>query len=86
MLSRVTGARPVFLVRAQAAPPRRARRAKIKVSDIKFAIAQARNICFGHGDEPACRVAWDQVEELSAALARQRECEEDPLACREYDV
>lgn len=90
----MAGPRPVFFVRAEAPRPRRSCRVKIKVSDIKLAINQAQNICFGHADEPACRVAWDRVEELSSALARQRErelldkiqCEEDPLACREYDL
>ena len=93
MLPVVAGARPVFFVRAQAPNPRRSCRVKIKVSDIKLAINQAQNICFGYENDPACKVAWDRVEELSSALARQREreileeiCEEDPLACREYDL
>lgn len=89
-------ARPVFSVRASGAPHKSCR-TKIKIRDVKLAIQQAQNICWGHEEEPACRVAWDRVEELSSALARQREwelliqnqleiCAEDPLSCREYDV
>ena len=84
-------ARPVFSIRAEGSG--KACRAKVTIKNVKIAIQQAQNICYGHADEPACRVAWDHVEELSSAYARQREreilmqiCEEDPLACREYDV
>ena len=88
-------ARPVFSVRAEGSG--KACRSKVTVKNVKMAIQQAQNICYGHENEPACRVAWDNVEELSKAYARQRErelliknqediCKEDPLACREYDV
>ena len=84
-------ARPVFSVRAEGSG--KACRAKITINHVKVAIQQAQNICYGHADEPACRVAWDHVEELSSAYAHQREreilqqiCEDDPIACREYDV
>ena len=83
-------ARPVFSVRAEGS-------GKVTIKNVKVAIQQAQNICYGHEDTQACRVAWDNVEELSAAYARQREreiliknqedlCKEDPIACREYDV
>jgi len=83
-------ARPVFSVRAEGS-------GKVTIKNVKVAIQQAQNICYGHEDKQACRVAWDNVEELSSAYARQREreiliknqeelCKEDPIACREYDV
>jgi hypothetical protein len=89
--------RPVFQVRASAESSRKCR-TDLKPKDVKMAIQHAQNICWGHEDTAACRIAWDQVEEMSTALARQMErklllknvaevlCEEDPLACREYDV
>ena len=88
-------ARPVFSVRADGSG--RACRAKVTIKNVKVAIQQAQNICYGHEDKQACRVAWDNVEEISEAYARQREreiliknqeelCKEEPLACREYDV
>lgn len=88
----VAAARPVFFVRAENSG-HKVRRVKLRVNDVKLAIQHAQNICYGYEDTPACRVAWDRVEEISSAFARQRErelidkiCEEDPLACREYDV
>jgi len=80
-------ARPVFSIRAEGS-------GKVTIKNVKVAIQHAQNICYGYENEPACRVAWDHVEEISAAYARQRDrellaqrqCEEDPLACREYDV
>lgn len=88
----VAASRPAFFVRAESSG-RNVRRAKLRVNDVKLAIQHAHNICYGFADTPACRVAWDRVEEISSAFARQRErelaekaCEEDPLACREYDV
>jgi hypothetical protein len=70
---------------------------KITVNDVKRSIQQAQNLCYNFEDTPSCRVAWDRVEELTKALARQREkellkknldemCLEDPDACKEYDV
>lgn len=85
--------RPVFHVRVSA-QARRYRRRDLTPKDVKMAIQHAQNICFGYEDTVACRVAWDRVEEVSSALARQMErkllsksmYEDDPLACREYDV
>lgn len=74
------------------------RRTKVQPKHLKLAIQHAENLCYGiNADTPACRVAWDRVEELSAERARQREeerraekefimCEIDPRACKEYDV
>lgn len=80
-------AKPVFL------HPR-----KLTPADVKRSIQHAKNVCHGSENTPACRVAWDQVDELSGALARQRErelvqktidemyLEEQALENREYDV
>ena len=38
---------------------------------LKKAIDYAWNVCKG-GDEQECKVAWDQVEELSASAADKR--------------
>ena len=67
---------------AKPVPPR-----KLTPKDVKRAIQQAHNVCHNSDDTPACRVMWDRVDELSRALARQRERErEDELETREYDV
>jgi hypothetical protein len=88
-------ARPVILAKKGEDP--KPRRTKLRPKDVEQAIQHAQLICFGHEDMPACRVAWDRVEEVSSALARQREaelaaqslaemCEEDPSSCKEFDV
>ena len=81
--------------------PRPAKRTKLRPKDVEQAIHHARNLCFNFEDTPACKVAWDRVEELSSELARQREenlrikalaeeleefCAVEPESCREYDV
>ena len=81
--------------------PRPARRTKLRPKDVQQAIQHAQLLCYNFEDTPACKVAWDRVEELSSELARQREenlrikalaeelaelCTDDPLECREYDV
>jgi hypothetical protein len=81
--------------------PRPPKRTKLRPKDVEHAIQQAKNLCFNFEDTPACKVAWDRVEELSSEMARQREenlrvkalveeleefCNNDPLQCREYDV
>ena len=89
-------ARPKFFVSASASKP--PRRTKLHPRDVRRAIQHAELLCYGYEDTPSCRVAWDRVEELSSALARQREaelleqnkrelmCEEDPKACIEFDL
>jgi CBS domain-containing protein len=68
---------------------------------VRLAIAQAREICVEKGaTSPECAVAWDEVEELQAEIAHQRDektfdgktaferfCEENPdaLEARIYD-
>ena len=88
-------AKPQFFVHAghKSRVPKR----KLRVKDVQQAINHAELICFNFEDTPACRVAWDHVEEMSRALARQQEkellkkaldemCLEDPAACKEYDI
>jgi CP12 domain len=89
-------ARPVFFVRASAQKP--PKKTKLHSRDVKRAIQHAELLCYGYEDTPACRAAWDRVEEISSALAHQREnellernkreimCEEDPKACIEFDL
>jgi hypothetical protein len=93
-------ARPQILAK-KGADPRPTKRTKLRPKDVEQAIQQAKNLCFNFEDTPACKVAWDRVEELASELARQREenlrvkalaeeleelCAIDPLQCREYDV
>jgi hypothetical protein len=93
-------ARPQILA-SKGADPRPAKRTKLRPKDVEQSIQQAKNLCYNYEDTPACKVAWDRVEELSSELARQREddlrtkalaeeleelCAIDPLECREYDV
>ena len=77
--------------------PKPVRRTKLRPKDVEHAIQHAQLLCYGFEDTPACKIAWDRVEEMSSELARQREealliknaaeqCEEDPTSCREYDV
>ena len=93
-------ARPQILAK-KCADPRPRRRTKLRPKDVEQAIQQAKISCFNFEDTPACKVAWDRVEELSSEMARQREetlrvkalaeeleefCAVDTLQCREYDV
>lgn len=75
----------------------RPKRVKLRPKDVERAVHHAQLLCYGYEDTPACRVAWDRVEEISSAFARQREeelaaktqremCEADPSSCKEYDV
>lgn len=69
-------------------PPRK--RTQVKKTELKQAITQAKNLCIGYEDTVECRLAWEKVEELSAALADQ-EAETVKLprterAIREYDL
>ena len=67
----------------------RPRRTQIRPTDVKRAIQHAKNICYNFEDTPACRSAWEKVEELSAELARQtdeRTFWQDEAPGKEYDV
>lgn len=89
-------ARPKIFAKA-GDDPKPVKRVKLRPKDVQQAIQHAQLICFGHEDTRACKCAWDNVEEISSAFAKQREaelaakaldemCEEDPSSCREYDV
>lgn len=95
-------AKPFTTTTAKQGPdPRPPKRTKLRPKDIEQSIQHAKNLCFNFEDTPACKIAWDRVEELSSELARQREenlrikalaeeleefCEAEPESCREYDV
>jgi hypothetical protein len=93
-------ARPQIFAK-KGADPRPPKRTKLRHKDVEQAIQHAQLLCYNFEDTPACKVAWDRVEELSSEMARQREeslrikalteeleefCAADPLECREYDV
>lgn len=94
-------ARIPVIVRATAQPSK-PRKNKVKAKDIKSAIDQARLLCFNFEDTVECRLAWEQVEELSSAYndqwvgemkTRRRDTERAidearqlALENREYDV
>ena len=76
-------------------PPKKVQLRKRRLED---AIRHANMICRNFEDTPECKIAWDVVEELSAAehVIRVREKErmrlrnlyddEDELSNREYDL
>ena len=73
-----------------AMPPRK--RTQVKKTELKQAITQAKNLCIGYEDTVECRLAWEKVEELSAAMADQEKDRQPPptvrteRANREYDL
>ena len=83
--------RPVF---ATAQPQRPKTKKSVQISKkLKQAIEHASLICVNHEDTKECGVAWDQVEELSAALndviVKSQNTEEvwfDEKSTREYDL
>lgn len=88
-------AKPKFFVRADS--KKRIPKRRLRPNDVKQAIQHAQLVCYNYEDTPACRLAWDHVDEIAHALARQQErellkknideiCLEDATACREYDV
>lgn len=92
----VAAAQPRIFAK-KGADPKPVRRTRLRPKDVEHAIQHAQLLCYGFEDTPACKIAWDRVEEMSAELARQREeadilrsmmeyCEQDPQSCREYDV
>ena len=78
------------------------KKTKIKAKDVKRAVDHAKLLCFNFEDTVECRVAWDEVEELSKALHRQTvreqriqkfiddvtldEARRNALSQREYDM
>lgn len=97
----LTVARAIVTVRASARP-QKPKKNKIKAKDIKGAIDQAKLLCFNFEDTVECRLAWEEVEELSSAyhdqwmgelLQRKSAAEADidearrnALRNREYDL
>jgi hypothetical protein len=57
---------------------------------LKQAIEHAQNLCLNFEDTKECRVAWDEVNDLTRALHNQTpspsETERSELSKREYDV
>ncbi|CAM0147087.1 unnamed protein product [Urochloa decumbens] len=77
---------PRRLVAAAAAKRRykgTARREAALAELVERKVAEAMEACAGHEAEAGCRVAWDEVEEVSQARAHLRrriaEAPEDPL-------
>jgi len=82
-------ARPLAVVVRATAQPHTKK--KIKPRDVEHAIEHAKLICFNFEDAPECRVAWDHVEEISAAYHDQTVRDADDvrrieLSRREYDL
>ncbi|CAD7698410.1 unnamed protein product [Ostreobium quekettii] len=89
--------------RPTALPALRTTRARTLVvrskPDVEKAIEEAKEVCEGGENEAECATAWDQVEELAAAVSRKKAaeanagdpldkfCEEVPEAdeCRVYE-
>lgn len=64
---------------------------------LRDGIKHASLICHNHEDTRECKLAWDRVEDIQKAINKKKntesksipgdkQCEFDPLACREYDV
>lgn len=62
---------------------------------LRDSIRHAKLICHGHEDTVECRLAWDRVDDIQRGINRKKtklpppgadQCDQDPLACREYDV
>ena len=49
-------------------PPQRK---KVTKNDLRRAIQHAKNICYNFEDTPACRIAWEKVEDISDELESQ---------------
>ena len=81
----VVSIRPVVVCTAQ---PRKKAQIRFK---LKQAIEHAQLLCHNFEDTPECRVAWDDVNDLTRALHDQKpepkpEPERSELAKRDYDV
>lgn len=76
-----------FVVTAAANKPRRERSSKSRHIAVKLkrAIEHARLICINFEDTKECAIAWDQVEELSAAK-HDSDVWPDDRSTREYDL
>jgi hypothetical protein len=72
--------RPIVTCTAQ--PARRKGYIRYK---LKKAIEHAKNLCIDYEDSKECRIAWDEVNDLTRALHQQHPTESE-LSKREYDV
>lgn len=76
-----------LVVRCTAQPSRKKVQIRYK---LKRAVEHAQNLCLNFEDTKECRIAWDEVQDLSHALYNQKpdvkEPERSELAKREYDV
>lgn len=83
-----------LIIKATAQPYQPKPKKSVQIAKkLKQAINHASLICINHEDTKECGVAWDQVEELSAALndaltesINDEEVWFDPKSTREYDV
>ena len=75
--------RPVVVCTAQ--PSRKKGQIRYK---LKQAIDHAKSLCLNFEDTKECRIAWDEVNDLTRALHDQypKEPERSELSKREYDV
>ena len=77
--------RPVVVCTAQ--PSRKKGQIRYK---LKQAIEHAQNLCTNFEDTPECRIAWDEVNDLTRALHDQKpppsDTERTEISKREYDV
>ena len=75
--------RPVVVCTAQ--PSRKKSHIRYK---LKKAIDHAKSLCLNFEDTKECRIAWDEVNDLTRALHDQypKEPERSELSKREYDV
>lgn len=77
-----------------ASVPQPPKKVQLRKRRLEEAIRHANMICRHYEDTAECKVAWDVVEELSAAehVIKMREKErvryedDDELAIREYDL
>ena len=81
----------MLLAVASSVPPKR-RPTPVCRRKVKQAIQHASHLCKNYEDTIECRLAWEHVEELSSALAKQKRQEESDepdhseLAKRDYEL
>jgi hypothetical protein len=78
-------AKPVYVMCTAQPSPRKKGHIRYK---LKKAIEHAQSLCLNFENTNECRVAWDEVNELTRALHDQKppETERSELSKREYDV
>lgn len=58
------------MVLSRAQPQRRTR---VSIKNLKNAIKHATNLCINYEDTKECKLAWEQIDELTDELDRQQE-------------